>query len=343
MVTTALFVDLPNFYSRLLKSGIEEPRFLRDYFLNWLDYDLLAKRLAGTFSGIWVFYSGERIGPSSERIAGEYLRKYINRVNALEGVTARNVNIPGEQREPGEYRCEECGHEGISESKSEKGVDASLIVHLFDTMDSWDIAYLLSGDADYVPAVASLRRRGKIVIGAGFSDASPALVRECYDYIDLCDVYLREDVAAHTIFRESDGIVHKWLTEKLHCKPGYTSSTPAWLEFGWRFSEEITSPYFSVVLTSKGSFDFSTRHEEVKKLQSKFPNCVIRMDPDHGSYELRVNHLFGIGVKRRLESSISQIEGLHLHHKSGLAASYRINYEYNQDENRYNPVVDSNA
>lgn len=186
MTRAALFVDLPNFYSHLLKSGIEEPRFLRDYFLHWLDLDLLAYALAGEVSGIWVFYSGERIGPSDQRIVGSHLKDYIARINALEGVTAWDVNIQGEQREPFKVRCESCGKEAVIEWISEKGIDASLTVHLFDTMDSWDVAYLLSGDADYVPAVASLRRRGKIVKGAGFPDqCSSALIRECYDYIDL--------------------------------------------------------------------------------------------------------------------------------------------------------------
>lgn len=46
----ALFVDLPNFYSHMLKSGIAEARELRDYFLHGLDFDLLAMRLCGLAS-----------------------------------------------------------------------------------------------------------------------------------------------------------------------------------------------------------------------------------------------------------------------------------------------------
>lgn len=43
----AVFIDLPNFYSRLLKSGLGEARELRDYFLHWLDLDLVSKWLMG--------------------------------------------------------------------------------------------------------------------------------------------------------------------------------------------------------------------------------------------------------------------------------------------------------
>ncbi len=49
---------------------------------------------------------------------------------------------------------------------------------LHTPMESWDNALLLSCDADFVPTVTSLRRRGKLVVGAGFSNASPALMRE---------------------------------------------------------------------------------------------------------------------------------------------------------------------
>jgi hypothetical protein len=104
----AVFVDLANFYSALLKSGLWEDRLLRDYFLEWLDLDLLAHSLSEFFSGIWVFYSGQRIGPSEQRIEDKYLSEYIRRINGLEGVTARDVNIPGSQSELVEYECEEC-------------------------------------------------------------------------------------------------------------------------------------------------------------------------------------------------------------------------------------------
>lgn len=225
MSRVALFVDLPNFYSRLLKCGIEEPRFLRDYFSDWLDLDMLARSLAESFSGIWVFYSGERLGPSSERLAGKFLIDYIRRINALEGVTARDANIGGEQREPVSYKCDNCQYEGVAEHISEKGVDASLTVHLFDTMVSWDTAFLLSGDADFVPAVASLRRRGKIVIGVGFADAAPALIQECYHYVNIGEVFLREDVFLYSLFKK-DGVCQKWLTGEVHHDTRYSPRRP---------------------------------------------------------------------------------------------------------------------
>ena len=202
MRNQSVFVDLSNFYGQLLQSNIGPANDLKRYFVEWLDLDALAFSLANEFPTVWVFYSGQRIGPSSERIQGSHLDDLVRRLDALQGVTTRNANISGDQREIGVYTCKQCGNQGNVEWVSEKGVDASLSVQLFDTMESWDVAYLLSGDADFVPAVTSLRRRGKIVIGAGFpSKASPALIRECYSYVDLVETYLRRDFLAYKVFR----------------------------------------------------------------------------------------------------------------------------------------------
>lgn len=208
----AVFVDLPNFYSRLLDCGLGTPRELRDYFLEWLDLDLLAKWLTGEPCPVWVFYSGRRIGPSAERIEDKYLEEYIKRITRLPGVTAYDVNIPGKQREAFIVTCDKCGTTAPGQWESEKGVDASLIVHLFDTADSWDEAVLLSGDADFTPAVRALRRRGKLISGAGFSSAAECLVREFYSFEDLANGVLRHDFAAYLLFGKGR-LISKWMTD----------------------------------------------------------------------------------------------------------------------------------
>ncbi len=133
----AVFIDLPNFYSQLIRFLREEDiLLLKGYFLTWLDFDILAKEITNSSSDIWIFYSEKRIGPSNARIEGKELQNYIKRINMLEGVTAYDVNIPGEQREYFTINCPNCKKESQVESTSEKGIDASLTVHMFDTMDS---------------------------------------------------------------------------------------------------------------------------------------------------------------------------------------------------------------
>jgi len=309
----AFFVDLPNFYSRLLKSGVEESNLLRDYFLYWLDFDRLSEKLAGIISPTWVFYSGRRFGPSGYRIQDDLLNNYIKRINSLRGVTARDVNIPGNQREPASYNCDKCHHEGIAEWESEKGIDASLTVHLFDTMDTWDIAFLLSGDADFVPAVASLRRRGKIVVGAGFSDVSPALVRECYDYLELLQSFLVDDVIAYMLFKR-DGIIYKWLTEPI--LPGSDSQkvSVAWkLVEAQPHSSGTEGEYISVILQTSGGIDLASRIELLGALNCRFPDCIkeFPVQGNNSKCELRIHPRSWKGIERRLDilTSMENLDG----------------------------------
>ena len=336
MSRVALFVDLPNFYSRLLKSGIETPKILKDYFLYWLDFDLLARSLTEEFSGVWVFYSGERIGPSGERIEGRYLNDYIRRINALEGVTAHNVNIPGDQREPVSYKCESCGKEGVSEAVSEKGVDASLTVHLFDTMDSWDSAFLLSGDADFVPAVASLRRRGKIVVGVGFSDASTALVRECYHYINIDDVFLRQDLMVYSILK-NDGLAHKWLTSEVQLQPSVLASQVKlkmyWHPEGSWGPKAFTPsaiPAYCIVLDSEGPIDVANRIQLMEEPQIKYGEQMKVTTKGDNTRQYRfsmINPLNFESFNRRLLSFASSISELKFNRETNNGGLCQVTYD----------------
>lgn len=231
-VRQAVFIDLSNFYSRLVKSDIGEPRQLRDYFLYWLDLDLLAFWLTNCVCPVWVFYSGRRIGNRSERIENQFLLDYIKRINRLPGVTASDVNIPGSQREPVSAKCEKCGETLSGTWESEKGVDASLIVHMFDTCSYWDRAVLISGDADYTPAVRSFRRNGKVISGAGFSATSESLIREFFDFRDLGQDIIRDDFAAYLLFGKQQ-LVEKWLTDSVSDGDALSTDKAVTLKIAW--------------------------------------------------------------------------------------------------------------
>lgn len=347
MKKATFFIDLPNFYSRLLKSGIGEPRFLRDYFLYWLDFDLLAKSLIPAYSGIWVFYSGERIGPSSQRIEGTHLKQYIRRINALQGITAHDVNIPGEQREPSVYKCDKCGHQGTSEAVSEKGVDASLTVHLFDTMSSWDTAYLLSGDADFVPAVGSLRRKGKIIIGVGFSDASSALVRECYDYINIVDRYLYDDVALYSILHK-DGVARNWLMSDLTIDADHPPAPNSTLELEVRWgmlSEEgkfgfvpVEPLSYYISLRAEGSIDLENRHRLVEEFRRKLSGQVMIQETESG-YRFIISPNAWSHIGRRFDDFKSFITNPIIEDSVYLKFTSCIKkYQFNGETGRYEDV-----
>lgn len=208
----AVFVDLSNFYSSCLKSKIVEPGVMRSYFIEWLDFDRLTNYLTGEWSPTWVFYSIGKTGSSDFRITNTYQDTMIKRINRQKGVTARDVDIPGEQRETSTFKCSKCGEENTAETVGEKGVDASLTVHLFETMDTWDTAFLLSGDADFVPVVSTLRRMGKNIITVSSQNTSDALIRESYDFMNLDGGFLEFDLLGYRIFKK-DGFIEKWLSK----------------------------------------------------------------------------------------------------------------------------------
>jgi hypothetical protein len=354
VATAALFVDLPNFYSHLLRSGLAEPDVLRDYFSHWLDLDRLGEWLTRESSPVWVFYSGRKLGPADHRISGDYLREYVERINSLRGVTAYDVDIEGSQREHATYECEECGHTGQAQWESEKGIDASLTVHLFDTMESWSVAYLLSGDADFVPAVRSLRRRGKTVVGAGFGDRSAALVRECYDYIGLRDSFLKDDVAARGLFGES-GLVQRWLTSDISAAHGLQMPQSVNITVAWRTEGQVCRPARAQILSAaetqhsddpcltvrlgfKPNIDPSARHNDFHEYEASFPEFAAGIDRDDGHCRLLVSSLGWTGVQRRLDQLASSMEGAVLNEVSPTNGYLVIRYELDEATDTYGPV-----
>jgi hypothetical protein len=345
MTRHALFVDLPNFYSHLVESSLGEPRQLRDYFLEWFDFDHLAKRLTDEYSPVWVFYSGRRFGPKPNRIEGKYLDDFIERINSLKGVTAYDVNIPGQQREPAKYQCEKCGHEGIAQWESEKGIDASLTVRLFDTMDSWDVAHLLSGDADYVPAVASLRRRGKIVTGAGFDNPSSALIRECYEYVNLSDCFFSEDISAYQLCKPG-GLLEKWLVD---IKPSESASVDNMLRIRISWSQSDESPYAGTIsLHSLGRYDIRDWQAAWRQMpKPRFEaNGYSTGQGTEYTFWIKIPIIHWGKIRTMLESSIPKIPGIKHDKDNDLITEgpkveqYSITYEYNHQLQRYDLYQD---
>lgn len=354
MPAQALFVDLPNFYSGLLRSGIADERTLRDYFLYWFDFDRLAEKLTGSFCPVWVFYSGRRFGPSANRIQERYLDELIARFNSLRGVTAWDVNIPGQQREPASYACENCGHSGMAQWESEKGIDASLTVHLFDTMETWETAFLLSGDADFVPAVQSLRRRGKIVIGAGFATPSSALVRECYDYIDLLSDFIHDDFVAFEVFREN-GLLDAWMRQPVQASGTEGAlGQPIELIFHWqsthgneldrsirrlRLAEavEIGGPRYIVNLMYNGPLDLETREAAIDGFRNRY-RPHVRERAKTGSFVIYLSPLAWFGVTRRLESVYGRYEAA-----GGTVSPSGVSVVYVVSDESHGYVLKSNS
>lgn len=203
-----VLIDLPNFFNGLAAESSIEPGLTKAYFLDWLDLELMASILnpdsvEGSSIGTWVFYSDRAMGRGAARLSAEELREFVKRHNRITGISAMPVDIPGEQGESFRFTCSECGAENETHTLSEKGIDSTLITHLFDTMEHWRTATIVSQDVDYCPAVRALRKRGKTVYGAGFiKKAGEALITECFGYKGVMDEYIRGDLNLFLLFRK---------------------------------------------------------------------------------------------------------------------------------------------
>ncbi len=72
---------------------------------------------------------------------------------------------------------------------SEKQVDVCLAVQIVALAyeNAYDIAYLVSGDEDFVPAIEIAQRKGKIVIAVSAQDAMSSLLKRKADAFLLFD------------------------------------------------------------------------------------------------------------------------------------------------------------
>ncbi|HWR72513.1 MAG TPA: NYN domain-containing protein [Nitrospirota bacterium] len=72
----------------------------------------------------------------------------------------------------------------------EKGVDTSIAIELFHyALDNvYDIAILVSDDADFVPAIEYIQRRGNKIIHAGFKGQAFEINKACWSHINFDDI-----------------------------------------------------------------------------------------------------------------------------------------------------------
>lgn len=261
------------------------------------------------------------------------------------------MDIPGEQREAAKYLCEQCGHEGIAQWESEKGIDSSLAVRMFDTADSWDTAYLLSGDADFVPAVASLRRRGKIVIGAGFAEPSSALVRECYYYEDLAAEFVRDDMVAFRVFGR-DGLASLWLGEEV--EPAESPKDPTadieltvtavfmkqgeWTEHSHLLNLAnvgIGGSRYLIYFLADGSIDMRTRDEAFFALTSAFPMYFEEPRRSEQRADLSISSLAWNGIERRLPMFAASHPKVRIHRRGNAELTCTVSYSLDLESGRF--------
>jgi uncharacterized LabA/DUF88 family protein len=99
---------------------------------------------------------------------------------------------------PFSVRCSACGHESDRcpacrqpfQRAVEKGVDTAIVTDLLSLawQSAFDVAVLVTSDADFVPAVQRVQEKGLKVINAGWRQHGHELKRACWAAFDLDQV-----------------------------------------------------------------------------------------------------------------------------------------------------------
>jgi hypothetical protein len=167
-----------------------------------------------------------------------------------------------------------------------------------------------------VPVVSSLRRRGKIIVGAGFSDASTALVRECYQYIDLSSAFLTDDMFAFMLFKP-DGIIFNWLAMEV-VPSKEASPSQARLMAEWQLRHIVLTTkgalpteekFYPINFAAEGSLDLSTRIQYVEQIRANFPDRFVAADPNGRSYQIAVNAANWSSIDRCINALLPTLKG----------------------------------
>ncbi len=110
------------------------------------------------------------------------------KVNVKERKPAKPIRCTSEGCRKEITHCPHCTKELIR--TVEKGVDTMIAIELFHfALDNvYDKAILISGDADFVPAIEYIHRRGNHIIHAGFRNQAFAIKKACWAHIDFEDI-----------------------------------------------------------------------------------------------------------------------------------------------------------
>jgi uncharacterized LabA/DUF88 family protein len=126
------------------------------------------------------------------------LKNWLN--NTIDRMPGYRVKIRERRPQPKTIHCRACGTafdhcpncNTPYAPRAEKGVDAAIVTDLLSLafQRSYDLAILVSTDADFVPGVEYLQSVGLKVINAGWSNRGHHLERACWASFDLEKVAL---------------------------------------------------------------------------------------------------------------------------------------------------------
>jgi hypothetical protein len=118
-----------------------------------------------------------------------WLETFVNRLPSW------RVTIRERRERPRSVHCRACGHDAEKcpqcnepyVARPEKGVDTAIVTDLLSLawQDAFDIAILVTSDADFIPAVERVQEKGLKVINAAWQGKGHDLKAACWASFDL--------------------------------------------------------------------------------------------------------------------------------------------------------------
>ncbi|MES2504085.1 MAG: NYN domain-containing protein [Myxococcota bacterium] len=172
----ALFFDGKNFYS----GWREAARGRRIDFAKLSEW-LVTKAKGTSLWGAYYYTAIDEVG-SAQSDTQHKLSGFLEMLETQPGFFVNTF-----KRKSGSLSCAECSTE--NRYLVEKEVDTTMVAHMIKlaATDSYDVLVLLSGDADYAPALEAVRALGKqaYIASWGGTGVSKRIRQVAFDHIDM--------------------------------------------------------------------------------------------------------------------------------------------------------------
>lgn len=149
----------------------ETVEHLKDRFRN--DSDLKSKYMAIAGNEMPDAEEEEKFDEAFRRCLSDFEQWYNGKVDTLDGIKRFHHAV---RRSTNYIDVFECGHWKVDfseKSLSEKGLDTQLAVDMIALQDNFDVAIVITGDADSIPSIEYLKREDKHVAAVEFLSGYP--------------------------------------------------------------------------------------------------------------------------------------------------------------------------
>lgn len=172
----AIFIDGKNFYAGW-RDKAEGKKIDFSKMARWLVDRTNGSRMWGAY-----YYTGIEIGNNANSDGQQKLLNFLDMIEMQPGFFVKRF-----PRKSQSFKCEHCGKE--NHYTQEKEVDTTMVADMLRmaAVNAFDALILISGDADYAPALEGVQGIGKQAYVATWGGAglSTRIRKAAFDHIDL--------------------------------------------------------------------------------------------------------------------------------------------------------------